>query len=277
VGTGVWYINSGQFTRVPSLLGQTEQEAKKRLTDAGLDVKVGKDFSDTFERGTVMGSDPDSRARIRGGGPVTIVVSRGPEVVKVPELKGSTLAEARQSLKKAGLAAGVVSRSFNEDIAQGSVISSDPASGAQVQPDSGIRLVVSKGSPVDMDDVTGETQEDATAQLTDAGLRVRIAVTRVNSAEDAGSVAQQSVAEGTELARGDTVTLTLSKGPREVTVPDVTGQKLDEAKSRLEDAGFGVKVDRSFPFLDDTVSEQSVTGGGTAPEGSTITIKTKGL
>ncbi|WP_327236996.1 Stk1 family PASTA domain-containing Ser/Thr kinase [Streptomyces sp. NBC_01317] len=277
VGTGVWYINSGQFTRVPSLLGQTEQEAKKRLADAGLDVKVGNDFSDTFERGTVMGSDPDSRARVRGGGPVTIVVSRGPEVVKVPDLEGSTLAEARRVLRQAGLAAGVVTRSFDDTVEQGAVIRTDPASGAEVRPDSGIRLVVSKGGPVEVEDVTGETEEDATARLTDAGLKVRIAPGRVNSSEDAGSVARQSVAEGTELARGDTVTLTLSKGPREVTVPDVTGQKLDEAENALEDAGFEVSVDRSFPFLDDTVSEQSVEGGGTAPEGSTITIKTKGL
>ncbi|MFJ2646981.1 Stk1 family PASTA domain-containing Ser/Thr kinase [Streptomyces sp. NPDC087420] len=277
VGTGVWYINSGQFTRVPSLLGQTEQEAKKRLADAGLDVNVGNDFSDTFERGTVMGSDPDSRARVRGGGPVTIVVSRGPKIVKVPGLEGSTLAEARRVLKQAGLAAGVVTRSFDDNVEQGAVIRTDPASGDEVRPDSGIRLVVSKGSPVEVEDVTGETEEDATARLTDAGLKVRIAPARVNSPEDAGSVARQSVAEGAELARGDTVTLTLSKGPREVAVPDVTGQKVDEAKNALEDAGFEVSVDRSFPFLDDTVSEQSVGGGGTAPEGSTITIKTKGL
>ncbi|WP_345943899.1 Stk1 family PASTA domain-containing Ser/Thr kinase [Streptomyces sp. SID3212] len=277
VGTGVWYINSGQFTRVPSLLGQSEQEAKKRLADAGLDVKVGNDFSDTFERGTVMGSDPDSRARVRGDGPVTIVVSRGPKIVKVPDLEGSTLAEARRMLKQAGLAAGVVTRSFDDNTEQGAVIRTEPAPGTEVRPDSGIRLVVSKGSPVEVEDVTGETEEDATARLTDSGLKVRIAPTRVNSPEDAGSVARQSVEEGTELARGDTVTLTLSKGPREVRVPDVTGQKLDEAENALEDAGFEVSVDRSFPFLDDTVSEQSVEGGGTAPEGSTITIKTKGL
>ncbi|MFJ1600592.1 Stk1 family PASTA domain-containing Ser/Thr kinase [Streptomyces sp. NPDC088261] len=277
VGTGVWYINSGQFTRVPSLLGQTEQEAKERLADAGLDVKVGNDFSDTFERGTVMGSDPGSRARVRGGGPVTIVVSRGPRIVKVPDLEGSTLAGARRALKEAGLAAGVVTRSFDDDVEQGAVIRTDPAPGTEVRPDSGIRLTVSKGSPIEVEDVTGETEEDATARLTDAGLTVRVAPARVNSPEDAGSVARQSVAEGTELARGDTVTLTLSKGPREVKVPDVTGQKLDQAKNALEDAGFEVSVDRSFPFLDDTVSEQSVEGGDTAPEGSTITLKTKGL
>ncbi|WP_193563996.1 Stk1 family PASTA domain-containing Ser/Thr kinase [Streptomyces sp. L-9-10] len=277
VGTGVWYINSGQFTRVPSLLGQSEQEARKRLSDAGLEVKVTKDFSDSFARGTVMGSDPAPRARIRGNGSVTVVISRGPEVVKVPDLESMPLGEARRALKKVGLAAGVVTREFDDNIPQGTVISSAPASGSGVRPDSGVALVVSKGSPVDVPDVTGESVEDATEELADQGLKVKVAAERVNSPEDAGSVARQSAAEGAQLARGDTVTLTVSQGPRMISVPDVTGKTTDEATKLLEEAGFEVTVDRGFPFLGETVAKQSVEGGREAPEGSTITITTKGL
>ncbi|MFJ1912103.1 Stk1 family PASTA domain-containing Ser/Thr kinase [Streptomyces sp. NPDC088147] len=277
VGTGVWYINSGQFTRVPSLLGQSEREATKRLSDAGLEVKVTKDFSDSFARGTVMGSDPAPRVRIRGNGSVTVVISRGPEIVKVPDLESMPLGEARRALKKVGLAAGVVTREFDDDIQQGTVISSAPASGSGVRPDSGVALVVSKGSPVDVPDVTGESVEDATAELEDQGLTVKVAAERVNSPEDAGSVARQSAAEGAQLARGDTVTLTVSQGPRMISVPDVTGKTTDEATKLLKEAGFEVTVDRGFPFLGKTVEQQSVEGGQEAPEGSTITITTKGL
>lgn len=90
-------------------------------------------------------------------------------------------------------------------------------------------------------------------------------------------MAKQSAKEGTRLARGDSVTLTISKGPRMIAVPDVTGRSIDAARTELSEAGFEVKVDRSFPFLDDTVSKQSVEGGEEAPEGSTITITTKGI
>lgn len=90
-------------------------------------------------------------------------------------------------------------------------------------------------------------------------------------------MARQSAKEGSRLARGDTVTLTISKGPRMLAVPDVTGKSIDAATSELKDAGFQVEVDRSFPFLDDTVSKQSVEGGEKAAEGSTITITTKGI
>ncbi|WP_405618993.1 PASTA domain-containing protein [Streptomyces sp. NBC_01508] len=277
VGVGVWYINSGQFTRVPSLLGQTEQAAKKRLGDAGLDMSVEKDFSATFERGTVMRTDPAPRARIRGNGSVTVVISRGPEIVRVPDLTGKSLADAKDALRKAGLAPGVVTRSFDEQTDQGDIIRTQPKSGTELRPDAGVALVVSKGRPVHMPDVTGQSEEEATASLEDAGLDVKIAAERVNSPEDSGSVAGQSAKEGARLARGDTVTLTISKGPRMIAVPDVTGKSIDAARTELTDAGFEVKVDRSFPFLDDTVSEQSVDGGEKAAEGSTITITTKGI
>ncbi|WP_329032746.1 PASTA domain-containing protein [Streptomyces sp. NBC_01725] len=277
VGVGVWYINSGQFTRVPSLLGQTEQTAKKRLGDAGLDASVEKDFSDTFERGTVMRTDPEPRARIRGNGSVTLVISRGPEIVRVPDLAGKSLADAKDALRKVGLAPGVVARSFDEQTDQGDIIRTQPKAGTELRPDAGVALVVSKGRPVHMPDVTGRSEEEATASLEDAGLDVKIAAERVNSPEESGAVARQSAKEGSRLARGDTVTLTISKGPRMLAVPDVTGKSTDAATSELNDAGFEVEVDRSFPFLDDTVSKQSVEGGEKAAEGSTITITTKGI
>ncbi|WP_328539243.1 Stk1 family PASTA domain-containing Ser/Thr kinase [Streptomyces sp. NBC_00344] len=278
VGAGVWYINSGQFTRVPSVLGQTERTAKSRLSAAGLDVKgTQRKFSDSFARGTVMNSDPRSGARIRDNGAVTLVVSRGPEMVKVPQVAGKQLAEAKRDLSRAGLGAGMVTREFSDDIGRGRVIRTDPASGTERHADSAVALVVSKGAPVDVPDVTGESADDAKADLEDQNLKVRIAQQQINSSEDAGNVAKQSVAAGSRAEEGDTVTLTVSKGPRMIGVPDVTGRSVDDAKKALTGKGFEVHVDRPFLSFSDTVESQSVAGGDRAPEGSTITITTKGL
>ncbi|MFJ3583977.1 Stk1 family PASTA domain-containing Ser/Thr kinase [Streptomyces sp. NPDC090127] len=278
IGGGVWYINSGQFTRVPAVLGQTEAKATQRLTDAGLDVgTTRRAFSDVYERGTVMASDPASGERIRGNGTVTLTLSRGPEIVKVPRLKGKPLAEARRLLADEGLAAGLVTHAFSQDIAQGAVISSDPEAGTERSPDSAVALVVSKGRPIDVPDVAGTSVSEATRTLREAGLRVDVASEQIHSAEPAGTVAAQSLAEGSRAARGDRIVLTVSKGPRMIEVPDVTGESTDSARAKLEEAGFEVKVEKTFPFLGDTVSGQSVDGGSTAPEGSTVTIKIKGL
>ncbi|MGW5616984.1 Stk1 family PASTA domain-containing Ser/Thr kinase [Streptomyces sp. NPDC003877] len=276
VGTGIWYINSGQFTEVPPLLAKTQAQAEDRLTDAGLELgKVEHAYSDTVERGHVISSDPEAGTRIRGNDAVGITVSDGPETVRVPALAGRKLDQARSLLKQDGLEPGMVTREFSEDVPRGSVVSARPADGTKVRAGTAVALVVSKGSPVDVPDVTGDDEADARAELEDAGLEVRIATERVNSSEfDKGQVVRQSPGPGGRAAAGDTVTLTLSKGPEMVEVPDVVGDGVEEARQTLEAAGFRVDEDRGLLGLfGDTVKGQSVEGGETAPKGSTITIK----
>ncbi|MFF0071624.1 Stk1 family PASTA domain-containing Ser/Thr kinase [Streptomyces sp. NPDC005494] len=277
-GAGVWYINSGQFTRVPSLLGQTQSAAEQRLSDAGLDLKgVQRAYSDTVERGKVVSSDPGSGDRIRNNDAVELVISRGPEIVKVPDVEGLSLGDARRDLKKAGLAPGMVTREFSEETGRGEVIRTDPAMGTERRPDSAVALVVSKGSPVDVPDVTGLGVEEAEAALDEAGLKAKVLSERVHAPEAEGEIARQTPGSGAEAAEGDTVELTVSKGPRMLAVPDVTGKDVDEARSTLEEAGFEVNVDRPLLSFSDTVGSQSVEGGEKAAEGSTITIRTKTL
>ncbi|MER5930433.1 Stk1 family PASTA domain-containing Ser/Thr kinase [Streptomyces sp. NPDC002054] len=278
LGTGVWYISSGQFTQVPHVLGKTEAQARKQLSAAGLDVKqVDRKFSSSFERGTVMGSDPASGGQIRGNGSVTLIVSRGPQVVSVPNLKGRPLDVAKAELTKEGLAPGMVTQTFDEDVPQGAVISTDPAAGEKRAPDTAVALVVSKGRPVPVPSIVGQPVDQARAGLEQLGLKVELAAEQVHSPQPAGRVANQSVAANTQAAAGDTVTLTVSKGPRQVQVPDVTNQEVDAARRTLEGLGFKVKVDRPLISFSNTVASQSVPANQSAPEGSTITIRTKGL
>ncbi|WNM34564.1 Stk1 family PASTA domain-containing Ser/Thr kinase [Streptomyces sp. Li-HN-5-11] len=274
IGGGVWYINSGQFTKVPPLLAKTETEARERLDAAGLEVKgVKHAYSDTVKRGAVISTDPAAGARIRSNDSVTLTISDGPETVAVPDLHGTPLGKAQAELKQAGLEPGMVGRAFSADVAKGSVISTEPAAGTKRHAGSAIALTVSKGRPVDVPDVTGEDLGQAQSDLEDAGLKVTVASEQVNSEFDQGQVARQTPAGGGQAAEGDTVTLTLSKGPEMVEVPDVTGDSVDDAKKALQDAGFQVKEDRGLLGLfGDTVKKQSVEGGDKAPKGSTITI-----
>lgn len=103
---------------------------------------------------------------------------------------------------------------------------------------------------------------------------MKIATQQVNSEFDKGQVAQQSPNPEHEAATGDTVTLTVSKGPEMIEVPDVVGDSVNDATQKLKDAGFEVDEDRGLlGFFGDTVKKQSVDGGDTAPKGSTVTIQ----
>ncbi|MGY1397468.1 Stk1 family PASTA domain-containing Ser/Thr kinase [Streptomyces sp. SS10] len=275
LGAGVWYINSGQFTKIPPVLSKTEQEARDRLAEAGLDVgEVKEAYSDTVERGKVISTDPAAGARVRGSASVSLTVSKGPETVRVPDLDGYRLDKARSLLEDEGLEPGMVTREFSDSVPRDAVISTEPGKGTEVRAGTAVKLTVSKGSPVDVPDLTGDDPEDARAELEEAGLKVEIADGRIHSEHDAGKVARQTPGAGGEAAEGDTVTLTLSKGPEMVEVPDVVGDSVDEARDKLEGAGFGVKEDRGLLGLfGDTVKDQSVDGGQTAPKGSTITLR----
>jgi len=275
VGAGVWYINSGQFTKVPAVLEKTETQARDRLEAAGLDIgKIDHAYSDTVKRGTVVSTDPAPGARIRDNASVRLVISDGPETVKVPDVQGYRLDKARSVLKQDGLRPGMVTREFSDDVERGFVISTGPKAGTERRAGSAIALIVSKGSPIDIPDVTGESLQDAKADLEEAGLQVKVSSEEVNSSDyDKGQVARQTPQEGNTAAEGDTVTLTLSKGPVMVEVPDVVGDNVDDAQSELEAAGFEVDKDRGLLGLfGDTVKKQSVEGGESAPKGSTITI-----
>ncbi len=275
LGAGVWYINSGQFTKIPPVLSKTEQEARDRLAEAGLDVgEVKEAYSDTVERGKVISTDPAAGARVRGSASVSLTVSKGPETARVPDLDGYRLDKARSLLEDEGLEPGMVTREFSDSVPRDAVISTEPGKGTEVRAGTAVKLTVSKGSPVDVPDLTGDDPEDARAELEEAGLKVEIADGRIHSEHDAGKVARQTPGAGGEAAEGDTVTLTLSKGPEMVEVPDVVGDSVDEARDKLEGAGFGVKEDRGLLGLfGDTVKDQSVDGGQTAPKGSTITLR----
>jgi serine/threonine-protein kinase len=268
---GVWYVAEGQFTRTPAVVDLTQAQAEHDLRAAGLDVKVATDYSESVDRGKVISTDPATGERVRDNGTVTITVSKGPERVSVPDVTGKALVAARQQLRQVGLTPGTVTREFSDEVDAGQVISTDPKSGTSRGPDSPVGITVSRGQPVDVPDVVGDSVDDARSSLEDAGLTVKVAKTPVYSdAADPGDVALQTPGPDGQLGQGDTVTLTLSKGQQMVDVPDVDGKSVDEAKKILKDAGFDVRVIQFF--FTGKVNNQSPGAGQQAAKGSTITL-----
>ncbi|UQI44045.1 Stk1 family PASTA domain-containing Ser/Thr kinase [Streptomyces sp. HU2014] len=276
VGSGIWYVNSGQFTNVPAVLDMPQDKAEKELGKAGLGVKVKQEFSDTVERGRVMATDPATGERIRNTGKVTITVSRGPARSEVPNVIGMGLDAAKRKIEGAGLAVGDVGTQFSDETPQGAVLATDPKAGAERRPDTPVALTVSKGPALDVPDVTGQSVAAATTALRDKGFEVEVSGTQVFSDKPKDAVAEQSPGKGAKAAKGDKITLTVSKGQEMVTVPDVTGKSEADARRTLTDAGFKVEVKRPFFFPRDSVDRQSVKGGDQAPKGGTITIELKG-
>ncbi|UED83706.1 Stk1 family PASTA domain-containing Ser/Thr kinase [Streptomyces profundus] len=266
---GIWYINSGQFLRTPGVYDLPRAEAEQVLRDAGLGVRVTEEFSDGVDAGHVISTDPERGERVRKNATVTLVVSQGPPISEVPNLRGVPLEEAQEQLAEVGLAAGEEDWQFSAEVPQGSVIETDPEPGVERRPGTAIDLVVSRGQEIPVPGVVGEAEGTAIQRLTEAGFEVEVIPERVHSEEEAGTVAEQSPEAWESAAEGDTVELTISKGPEMILVPDVRGMSEGDAKETLEDLGFRVNVNQLF--FTGTVFNQSIRDDE-APRGSTITI-----
>jgi serine/threonine-protein kinase len=87
---------------VPDVGGKTFDEASQQLTAAGFTVSRADDFSATVENGKVIGTDPTANQPASRGQSIVVHVSKGPEMVKVPNLVGQTLEAAQQQLQSQG-------------------------------------------------------------------------------------------------------------------------------------------------------------------------------
>ena len=109
-------------------------------------------------------------------------------------------------------------RRFSDTVEAGRVISSDPAPGTRLEPDTVVILAVSKGvRPVAVPDIVGKSEGDARAALGEAGLSAAVVDKQFSTEIPEGAVIRQSPADGT-APKGSQVELVISKGPPLVTV-----------------------------------------------------------
>ncbi|HEX5619226.1 MAG TPA: PASTA domain-containing protein, partial [Solirubrobacteraceae bacterium] len=189
---------------VPTVAGQSQEEAESALREAGLDVTVEEVFSDTVDKGQVVDTSPVAGTLVERGTKVTLRVSKGAERVEVPDVSGQSEQDARSAIQGAGLRVGKVTEEESEE-EPGTVLGQSPAAGKRVAKNSAVDLTVAKG--VEIPDVVDETEDDATQILEEAGFEVRVRQRTVTTDDDVGIVLEQRPAEGEERAKGSRVTI----------------------------------------------------------------------
>jgi eukaryotic-like serine/threonine-protein kinase len=272
--SGVWWFTAGPgaMTETPNVVNQTAAEAKRILQAQGLKIAENDIFSDTIASGQVVSTDPKTGAKVRKDGTVTLNVSKGPELVAVPSLRGKSENAAKAEIKEAKLTVGDIDRRFSNAVDKGKVVSSSPTAGSKIAPDRPVDLVISKGSePVLLDNVVGQNQDAAKQLLESKGFDVDIDEQDfVDGSPDPGTVvAQDPPAQGQTVGKGSTIKLTVIAVPDgQGFIPDLNGRNFDEAKAELESQGFRVRRE-GFPF-GNTVRNQS--NRGLTPLGTEVTL-----
>ena len=163
-------------------------------------------------------------------------------MVTIPKVANRPRNEVVAELEKLGLLV-TVNEEPSPDVPRGKVIRVNPAEGSELQKNSSVTLTVSSGKEVtEVPDLTGMMLDEATTALEEAGLELNTDVEQVNDEAPTGQIISQNPAGGTQLSKGSKVRITVSKGQKEVSVPDVSGMDRDRAVEMLSSMDFDVSV-----------------------------------
>jgi len=279
-GIGGWFLyhqisnklSSSTPIAVSNYVNETEQLATQNIQADGFHPVVKHHPSLTAPNNFVYQQDPPAGHRQSKGNDVTILVSTGKPKVAVPTLKGLKSEDAIKALKAVHLVPDV--HEVQSTTPADEVTASDPKVGTQVVSGTKVRINVSKGpTPVTVPGVIGKTIGDATATLNQAGFKVN--PTYVDSPQPQNTVVNQSPAQNAQAAKGSTIALTVSNGPKTIAVPDVRTLDVGSATSSLQSMNFKVNFTYTTvtdPNQDQIVLDQSPEGGQQAKPGSVVTL-----
>lgn len=196
--------------------------------------------------------------------------------IKVPEIKGHTLAEAFTMLADAGITNYKFKSEKSREFKKDDVIDVSPAEGTEISKDDEVIITVSEGDDSQVvPDVRNTSKETAAATLEGMKFTVKIQEKPSDTVE-AGKVIETVPAAGSETKEGSTVTIVVSTGPenKKVLVPNVLEKTEEEATAALNGAGFKVSI--SYKEDDNvekgSVISQSIAGGNEADAGTNIAL-----
>jgi serine/threonine protein kinase len=205
---------SASEINVPNVVGKQVEVAKNILTGQNLRVSVSETFNDKVPAGQVVSQYPEAGSTVKEQRTITLFVSKGGEITVVPDLRGLNRRDAELQIKNAGLQLGYVDEQF-ADVPADTVVSQNPRPPAQVNKNTAIDLVISKGTgprKIMMPDFRGSPINTVNTQLESLKLKLGTTTEVPSDKYPAGTITGQNPAPATETAEGTTVDFTVAKG-----------------------------------------------------------------
>lgn len=197
-------------------------------------------------------------------------------VIKVPDVTGKPYSSAKIILKKAGLLSEY-NKIYSEKVPQDYVISQTPDANMEVKQGRIITLLISEGAKlVEVPKLLKKTRSDAENDLQNAGFVMQIDE-EFNDSVDADTIFDQSPQPGAMVAEGSLIKMKVSKGgkPQYVSMPDIKGKTLDEAKKEINSVGLKIGVigkKESTEFFPWEVISQDVEPFASIQKGSSVNL-----
>ena len=225
---------------VPAVTGEDVERAADELEAAGFEVDIDE-FANDAPRGRVLEQDPLAGEKADEGSTVNLSVSSGPGEAEVPDVVGQPEGEAIEELEDAGFMVKS-EREASSDVDEGNVIRTSPSAGIRAKRGSSVNIFISTGPKlVTVPDVLDQTQASARSELDALDLLVERrdrGIRRAGGHRDLRRIP----GAGSAVEEGDRVTIVVSEGPGDVTVPERVGQSRESALGSLSAANLGATV-----------------------------------
>ena len=272
VAVVVFALTRSEQVTVPTVIGETQEDATGILEDAGFEV-LPSTFESCNEPQTVSEQNPRAGTEADEGSTVEISVSLGLRV-PVPDVVGKPTGEATQILADEQLQTRE-RRTFSDNVAAGRVARTEPAVGARVECQSVVSVFTSRGAQlVTVPDVLGQQESAAEAAVRDVGLVPNVETE--NSDEPEGTVIGVDPGPGSRLEKGTEVVLSVSNGAGTVVVPNVIGQPEDTAIATLQGRNVTnirvIEQTTDDATQDGRVTDQAPSAGTRIRAGDRVTI-----
>ena len=200
---------------LPNLVGMSKEEAQKEAENLKLKIEIKEEeFNKEVPEGFIISQDPKyiEKYNVKEGSTITVVVSKGQEKTKVPNVKGKSQEEALQLLEEANLKAEIIEET-SKTVKEGYVVSQETEPDEEAFAEDTVKIHVSKGTgikQVNVVSVIGQNEANAKTTLTGLGLKVNVAYEEDTSKAD-GIVLKQSLEGGKTVNEGTTITITVNK------------------------------------------------------------------
>jgi len=235
----VRFIGGGSDAALPSVVNMSIDAAQEQLAALGLIVVPNELPKDGIAPGVVYDQSPAAGATFQPGDSVTLTFAPRTGTIMVPPIQGLLYDAAVSEAAAVGLTIEIAEERVDPTTPAGQIISQDPAATVMLPAGTAIRVVVSKGGPeVAIPNVEGQAVDAAQQVLVGAPFLLNVTLAEETSSTIAkGRVIRTDPAIGTTVASGSNVTIVISGGGNQSTVPDVAGQTEADAKSLLNTAG----------------------------------------
>lgn len=224
----------GKTTKVPDVIGKTEEEAQKELNAADLGYKIVRESHNTIEKGHVIRLSEDVGTVIAKQSTITVTVSLGAEAFDIPAVVGMDKTEAKKLLEGEEYGLKVdIEWEASDEIKEDTVMDTNPKAPTQLKYGDKITLTVSLGkdtSDVEVPSLKNYTEAQAKEKLEEYGLVLVIKDRQHSESVSSGKIISQEIAAGSTVPRGTEINVVMSLGAQQTTaeVPTTTKPVINE-------------------------------------------------